>query len=70
MYNWITLLNTWNKHNIVNQWWYSNIKFLKIKKKKKTEESGKQGVWIPEWDSHFSNQEIVPFGNFFKDDIC
>ena len=29
-------------------------------------ESGKQGVWIPEGDSHFSNQEIVPFGNFLK----
>ena len=29
MYNLITLLYTWNQHNIVNQW-YSNIKQNKI----------------------------------------
>ena len=29
MYNWITLLYTWNDHNVVNQL-YSNIK-LKVK---------------------------------------
>ena len=28
MHKWITLLYTWNKHNIVNQL-YTNIKFLK-----------------------------------------
>ena len=33
MYNWITLLYTWNSHNIGNQL-YSNIK-LKVKKKGK-----------------------------------
>ena len=33
VYNWITLLYTWNQHNIVNQL-YSNK--IKIKKKKKT----------------------------------
>ena len=36
MYNWITLLYTWNYHNIGNQL-YSNIK-LKVKKKKREEE--------------------------------
>ena len=30
MYNWITLLYTWNEHNIVNQW-YSNIKLKNFK---------------------------------------
>ena len=29
MYNWITLLYTWNQHNIVNQL-YANIKFKKL----------------------------------------
>ena len=32
MYNWITLLYTWNEHNIVNQL-YSNIKLKKSLKK-------------------------------------
>ena len=32
MYNWITLLYTWNWHNIVNQL-YLNKHFLKKKKK-------------------------------------
>ena len=31
MYNWITLLYTWNYHNIVNQL-YSNKKFKKFNK--------------------------------------
>ena len=29
MYNWITLLYTWNQHNIANQL-YSNIKFKNL----------------------------------------
>ena len=32
MYHWITLLYTWNEHNIVSQL-YSNIKKLKKKNK-------------------------------------
>ena len=34
MYNWITLLHTWNEHNIVNQL-YSNVKFLKFDRNQK-----------------------------------
>ena len=34
-----------------------------------TIESGKQGIWIPEWNSHFSNWEVILTDNFFKDDI-
>ena len=35
-----------------------------------TNESVKQGIWTPEWDSQCSNWEGVSFGNFFKDDVC
>ena len=41
MYNWITLLYTWNEHNTINQL-YSNIK-LKKKIKKRLEGHGQSG---------------------------
>ena len=43
-YNWLTLLHTWNEHNIVNQL-YSNKIFFKKQKDARDEKTVKYWLW-------------------------